>query len=70
MSGPIGSVEELIVAIPLTTVEVPRTFEPLVKVTLPVTLEGTDAVKTTDWLAVEGLIEEEIVSVGDAFITV
>ena len=60
----------LTAATPLIKVEVPRTFDPLVKVTVPVALEGTDAVKTTDWFAADGLIDEESVSIGVALVTV
>jgi len=36
------------VAVPLDIVEVPRRVEPLVKVTVPLTPDGSDAVKVTD----------------------
>lgn len=67
---PIGKDVLLTVAIPLIKVEVPKTVDPLVKVTVPVALEGTDAVKTTDWFAADGFIEEESISIGVAFVTV
>jgi hypothetical protein len=55
---------------PFVTFVVPRTLAPLVKVTVPVTFEGSVAVNTTDWLGAEGLIEDESVSAGKAFVTI
>ena len=46
-SGPAGSVEVAIVAVPPAKVDVPRTVAPLVKVTEPVALVGSFAVKVT-----------------------
>ena len=46
-SDPIGSVEVLKVATPFDNAVVPRTVDPLLKVTVPVAFDGTDAVKTT-----------------------
>ena len=69
-SAPVGSVEVLIVAIPLVKVDVPSAVEPLVKLTVPVALLGSFAVKVTDWLRSEGFTEEVRVSVGDAFATI
>jgi hypothetical protein len=57
-------------AIPLTKVDVPRVVEPLVKVTVPVVFDGRDAVNTTDWLAKDGLSDEDKVSFGEALVTV
>jgi hypothetical protein len=62
--------EVLIDATPLLRVDVPSVVEPLVKVTVPVALLGSVAVKVTDWLRVDGFVEEARVSVGDAFVTV
>jgi hypothetical protein len=47
-SFPVGRVEVDTVAEPLASVVVPRTVAPLVKVTVPVTPEGSEAVKVTD----------------------
>ena len=69
-SAPIGRVEVLTVATPLARVDVPRAVEPLVKVTVPVVFDGRDAVKTTDWLAGDGLSDEDRVSFGEALVTV
>jgi hypothetical protein len=41
-------VEEVAVAVPFVTVDVPRTVAPFVKVTVPVALVGSVAVKVTD----------------------
>ena len=40
--------DEANVATPFVTVDVPRTVVPFVKVTVPVVLEGSVAVKITD----------------------
>ena len=48
MSLPVGRVEVEMVAAPLEIVEVPRRVAPLVKITVPVTPEGSEAVKVTD----------------------
>jgi hypothetical protein len=45
---PNGSVEVLTEVTPFTNTDVPRTTDPLVKVTVPAVLDGRDAVKTTD----------------------
>ena len=47
-SLPVGRVEVEMVVTPLVIVEVPRRVEPLVKVTVPVTPVGSEAVKVTD----------------------
>ena len=47
-SAPEGSVEVLIAAMPLVRFDVPSAVEPLVKVTVPVALLGSFAVKVTD----------------------
>jgi hypothetical protein len=60
----------LIDATPLLRVEVPSVVEPLVKVTVPVTLLGSVAVNVTDWLIADGFTEDVRISVGDAFVTV
>jgi hypothetical protein len=70
VSLPAGNVEEVTVAAPFVTVDVPRTVVPFVKVTFPVTLVGSFAVKVTDWLKVDGFTEEVRVSAGEAFDTV
>jgi hypothetical protein len=70
VSEPIGSAVLLTVATPFIKADVPRMVEPLVKITAPVALDGTDAVKTTAWFAADGLIDDESVSAGDAFATV
>ena len=48
-SLPIGRVEVVAVAVPPDKVETPREVLPLVNVTVPVTPDGTVAVKVTDW---------------------
>ena len=47
MSLPCSRLEVEMVAAPPVIGEVPRTVEPLVKVTVPVTPAGSDAVKVT-----------------------
>jgi hypothetical protein len=69
-SFPVGRVEVEIVVIPLVNGDVPRTVVPLVKVTVPVTPEGSEAVKVTDWFAADGLVEEVRVTVGVALVTI
>jgi hypothetical protein len=69
-STPIGRVDVLTVATPFVKVDVPRVVEPLVKVTVPVVFDGRDAVNTTDWLAGDGLSDEDKVSFGEALVTV
>jgi hypothetical protein len=49
---------------------VPTVVVPFLKVTVPVTFVGSVAVKVTDWLKVDGFVEEVRVSVGEAFDTV
>jgi len=68
--APVSSVELLIDATPPLRVDIPSVVEPLVKVTVPVTLLGRVAVNVTDWLRFDGFAEEARVSVGDAFVTV
>jgi hypothetical protein len=46
------------VAVPLAIVPVPSVVEPSRKVTVPVTPEGTVAVKVTDWFTLDGFIED------------
>lgn len=70
VSLPVGNVEEVTVATPFVTGDVPRTVAPFVKVTVPVTLAGSVAVKVTDCPKVEGFTEDARVSAGDAFVTV
>ena len=70
VSLPAGNVDKVTVATPLLTAGVPRTIAPLVKVTVPVVFVGSVAVKVTDWLKVEGLIDEARVSAGEALVTV
>src|SRR5947209_8614615 len=50
--------------------EVPRTVAPSVKVIVPVTPVGTDAVKVTAWLAADGLTDDVSVTVGVDLLTV
>jgi hypothetical protein len=47
-SAPTGSVDALIDAVPLDRVAVPRGVDPLAKVTVPVGLPVSVAVKVTD----------------------
>jgi hypothetical protein len=69
-SLPSGSEEVVEVAAPAVRGEVPNTVLPLVNVTVPVAPDGRVAVKVTDWLKVEGLVEEVRVTTGVAFETV
>lgn len=69
-SLPMGSEDVVAAAAPPVKVEVPNTVAPLVNVTVPVTSDGRVAVKVTDWLKVEGLVEEIRVTTGVAFETV
>ena len=69
-SLPIGRVEVVAVAVPPDKVETPREVLPLVNVTVPVTPDGTVAVKVTDWPLVEGFVDEVRVTTGVAFVTV
>lgn len=48
VSDPPGKEEVLTAAVPPASVDVPRTVDPFVKVTDPVTPEGKVAVKVTD----------------------
>jgi hypothetical protein len=53
------SVEVAKVAVPLLPITpVPRGVEPSRKVTVPVSPEGTVAVKVTDWLTLDGFSED------------
>lgn len=47
-SVPVGKVEVEMVAAPPVIVEAPRRVEPLVKVTVPVAPDRSEAVKVTD----------------------
>ena len=58
------------VAVPLLTAEVPSVVEPLVNVTVPVTLFGSLSVKVTELPGKDGLTEDVSVDVGLAFATV
>jgi hypothetical protein len=69
-SFPVGRVEIEIVAAPLVSGDAPRTIGPFVKVTVPVTPAGSEAVKVTDWFAADGLVEEVRVTVGEALVTI
>ena len=55
---PALSVEVVSVAVPLLIVPVPRVVAPSRKVTMPVTPVGTEAVKITDWLTVDGFSDD------------
>jgi hypothetical protein len=55
---------------PLFNVPVPRMVAPSRNVIVPVALADVVAVKVTDWLTVEGLRDDETVTVGVAFPTV
>jgi hypothetical protein len=68
---PSGSVELVKVATPPLTGDVPNVVEPLVKVTVPVALLGTNvSVKVTELPGREGLTEEVNVDVVFALDTV
>ena len=69
-SLPSGRVEVVKVATPLFTAEVPSVVEPLVNVTVPVTLFGNVSVNVTELPGSEGLSEEVSVDVVVAFATV
>jgi hypothetical protein len=69
-SLPAGSEDVVAVAVPPVSVDVPNVVAPLVNVTVPVTPVGSVAVNVTDWLGVEGLIEEVKVTTGVALATV
>jgi hypothetical protein len=64
------SVEVVKVAAPLPIVPKPRVAEPSRKVTVPVTPDGTVAVKVTDWLKVDGFSEDVSMTVGVGLLTV
>jgi hypothetical protein len=49
---------------------VPSVVEPSMKVTVPVTPEGTVAVKVTDWFTLDGFTEEISETVVGALLTV
>jgi hypothetical protein len=65
-----GSEDVVAVAAPAVNVDVPNAVTPLVNVTVPVALDGSVAVKVTDWPVVDGLVEEVTVTTGVAFDTV
>ena len=65
-----GSEDVVAATVPPANVEVPKTVAPLVNVTVPVTPDGSVAVKVTDWPAVEGFREEVRVTPGVAFETI
>jgi len=67
---PAGSVDVVSVADPPVNGDVPKSEAPLVNVTVPVTPEGSVAVKVTDWPGVEGLAEEVSVTTGVALLTI
>jgi hypothetical protein len=69
VSLPVGRVEVDTVAVPLVIAAVPRRVEPLVKVTVPVTPDGSEALKVTDWFTADGLVEEVRVTIGVALTT-
>ena len=48
VSDPTGKEEVVTAAVPLTSVDVPRTIAPFVNVTVPVAVPGRVAVKVTD----------------------
>jgi hypothetical protein len=67
---PVASVDVLTVAIPDVIVAVPSDVVPFVNVTVPVTPEGSVAVKVTVCPGLDGLVEEFKVTVGVALVTV
>lgn len=69
-SLPSGRVEVVKVATPLFTAEVPSVVEPLVNVTVPVTLVGSVSVRTTGPPGSDGLGEEVSVDAGATLATV
>jgi hypothetical protein len=69
-SLPTGSEDDVAVAAPPVSVDVPNVVAPLVNVTVPVTPLGSVAVKVTDWPGVEGFVEETRVTTGVALVTV
>jgi VanZ family protein len=68
-SLPRGSVEVVTVATPPDTVGVPSVVDPLVNVTVPVTLAGRVSVKVTEAPGRDGLIEDVSVDAGVALVT-
>ena len=56
-------------ATPPLNVALPRFVAPSVKLTIPVTEDGSAAVKVIDWPIVEGFCEEDRVKVGLIFET-
>ena len=69
-SLPTGSEDVVAVATPSVSVDVPNAVEPLVKVTVPVTLAGSVAVKVTACPGVDGFAEEVKATTGVALLTV
>ena len=67
---PALSVEVVKVAVPPLIVPVPRLVEPSRKVTVPVTPVVIEAVKVTDWLTVDGFLEDVRRMVGVSLLTV
>ena len=67
---PALSVEVVKVAVPPLIVPVPRLVEPSRKVTVPATPVVIEAVKVTDWLTVDGFLEDVRRMVGVSLLTV
>ena len=67
---PAVRVEVMSIAAPLLTAPVPRIVGPSRNVTVPVTFVGRVAVKETDWLTVDGLVDEVSVTEGVALVTI
>jgi hypothetical protein len=65
-----GSEDVVTVAAPPVNVGEPNVVEPLVNVTVPVTPDGSLAVKVTDCPVVDGFTEEVKVTAGLALVTV
>ena len=62
-------VEVVKVAIPLLIIPVPRVAVPSRKVTVPVVLLGSDAVKVTDWFTLDGFSEDVSETLGVTLLT-
>jgi hypothetical protein len=69
-SLPVARVDVVTVATPAVNVAVPSDVLPLVNVTVPVTPEGSEAVKVTACPGLDGLAEEIRVTVGVALVTI
>jgi hypothetical protein len=63
-------VDVVMLTTPPVTVAVPRLVPPSEMVTVPVTDDGSVAVKVTDWPMLDGLTDETSVMLGTVFDTI